>query len=183
MRLRAGDKHHLRKSAPQKAQNQSGERNERLSDLCFSICRFSEVVFILRAQPHAQSLFLFPIVFGMNMKMKVLRTNSAQSSVIDTEESRHNQRKDQCMSLTLCFTTQQVDHQREYKTKGSETMAYHPGGEGGRGWLSAKVLREALWEDEKRKNRKRSLNRRSELISKCRHENKFHLSSFQPPVS
>ena len=32
-------------------------------------------------------------------------------------------------------------------------MAYHQGGEGGRGWLSAKVLREALWEDEKRKNR------------------------------
>ena len=30
-------------------------------------------------------------------------------------------------------------------------MAYHQGGEGGRGWLSAKVLREALWEDEKRK--------------------------------
>ena len=33
-------------------------------------------------------------------------------------------------------------------------MAYHQGGEGGRSWLSAKkVLREALWEDEKRKNR------------------------------
>ena len=32
-----------------------------------SICRFSEVVFILRAQPHAQSLFLFPIVFGINL--------------------------------------------------------------------------------------------------------------------
>ena len=35
--------------------------------MCFSICRFSEVVFILRAQPHAQSLFLFPIVFGINL--------------------------------------------------------------------------------------------------------------------
>ena len=33
-------------------------------------------------------------------------------------------------------------------------MAYHQGGEGGRGRLSAKVLREALWEDEKRKNKK-----------------------------
>ena len=31
------------------------------------ICRFSQVVFILRAQPHAQSLFLFPIVFGINL--------------------------------------------------------------------------------------------------------------------
>ena len=36
--------------------------------LCFSICRFSQVVFILRAQPHAQSLFLFPIVFGINLR-------------------------------------------------------------------------------------------------------------------
>ena len=32
-------------------------------------------------------------------------------------------------------------------------------------------------------NKDRSLHRRSELISKCRHENKFYLSSFQPPVS
>ena len=47
--------------------NQSGERNERLPDLCFSICRFSQVVFIPRAQPHAQPLFLFPIVFGINL--------------------------------------------------------------------------------------------------------------------
>ena len=72
----------------------------------------------------------------INMKMKVLRTNSAQSSVIDTEESRHNQRKDQFVSLTLCFTTQQVDRQREYKTKGNETMAYHHGGGGGRKGLA-----------------------------------------------
>ena len=43
------------------------ERNERLPDLCFSICRFSQVVFIPQAQPHAQSLFLFPIVFGINL--------------------------------------------------------------------------------------------------------------------
>ena len=48
----------------------SGERNERLPDLCFSICRFNEVVFILRAQPHAQSLFLFPIVFGINYRKR-----------------------------------------------------------------------------------------------------------------
>ena len=34
-------------------------------------------------------------------------------------------------------------------------MAYHHGGEGGKGWLSAKVLRVALREDEKRKNEKR----------------------------
>ena len=39
----------------------------RLPDLCFSICRFSQVVFIPQAQPHAQSLFLFPIVFGINL--------------------------------------------------------------------------------------------------------------------
>ena len=66
MRLRSGDKHHLRKSADRKAQI-SPERNEHLPDLCFSICRFSQVVFIPRAQPHAQSLFLFPIVFGINL--------------------------------------------------------------------------------------------------------------------
>ena len=50
-----------------KSTNQSGERNERRPDLCFSICRFSQVVFIPRAQPHAQSLFPFPIVFGINL--------------------------------------------------------------------------------------------------------------------
>ena len=50
--------------------------------------------------------------------MKVLQTNSAQSSVIDTEESRHSQRKDQLVSLALCFTTQQVDRQKIYKKAG-----------------------------------------------------------------
>ena len=44
-----------------------GERSERLPDLCFSICRFSQVVFIPWAQPHTQSLFLFPIAFGINL--------------------------------------------------------------------------------------------------------------------
>ena len=33
----------------------------------FVLCRFSRVVFIHRVQPHAQSLFLFPIVFGINL--------------------------------------------------------------------------------------------------------------------
>ena len=50
-----------------KSTNQSGERNEHLPDLCFSIWRFSQVVFIPRSQPHAQSLFLFPIVFCINL--------------------------------------------------------------------------------------------------------------------
>ena len=66
MRLRLGNKHHLR-ICRSKSTNQFGERNERLPDLCFSICRFSQVVFIPQAQPHAQSLFLFPIVFGINL--------------------------------------------------------------------------------------------------------------------
>ena len=66
MRLLSGEKHHLRKSADRK-RNQSGERNERLLDLCFAICRFSQVVFIPRTQLHAQYLFLFPIVFGINL--------------------------------------------------------------------------------------------------------------------
>ena len=46
--------------SPQVA-NGLGDRNERLPDLCFSICRFSQVVSIPRAQPHAQSLSLFPM--------------------------------------------------------------------------------------------------------------------------
>ena len=68
MRLRLGNKHHLHeKTCRSKSRNQFGERNKRLPDLCFSICRFSQVVFIPQAQPHAQSLFLFPIVFGVNL--------------------------------------------------------------------------------------------------------------------
>ena len=49
--------------------HKSGRRSLRSPDwfLCFSICRFSQVVSIARAQPHAQSLFLFPIVFGINI--------------------------------------------------------------------------------------------------------------------
>ena len=49
--------------------HKSGVLSAHWTDLCFSICRFSQVVFILRAQPHAQSLFLFPIVFGINVTM------------------------------------------------------------------------------------------------------------------
>ena len=50
-----------------KSTNQEGMRSAHRTDLWFSICRFSQVVFIPRAQPHAQSLFLFPIVFGFNL--------------------------------------------------------------------------------------------------------------------
>ena len=46
--------------------HKSGRRPAHRTDLGFSICRFSQVVFIPQAQPHAQSLFLFPIVFGIN---------------------------------------------------------------------------------------------------------------------
>ena len=64
------DKHHLRKSADRKGQisrrGLSGERKERAPELCFVICRFSQVVFIHRVQLHAQSLFLFPIIFGID---------------------------------------------------------------------------------------------------------------------
>ena len=68
MRLRSGDKHHLRKlGCRSKNTNQSGEPNERFPDLCFSICRYSQVVFIPRAQPHAQSLFLFSIIFAISL--------------------------------------------------------------------------------------------------------------------
>ena len=46
-----------------KSTNLEGVRSAHRTDLCFSICRLSQVVFIPRAQPHAQSLFLFPILF------------------------------------------------------------------------------------------------------------------------
>ena len=67
VRLRSGD----RSTPPEKicrskSTNQEGLRCGQRTDLCFSICRFSQVVSIPRAQPHAQSLFLFPIVFGIN---------------------------------------------------------------------------------------------------------------------
>ena len=50
---------HPEKSCRSQSTNQSGEWNKRLTDLqlCFSICRFSQVVRFPRAQPHAQSLF------------------------------------------------------------------------------------------------------------------------------
>ena len=53
--------------------HKSGRRSFRSPNwFVLSICRFSQVVFIPPAQPHAQSLFLFPIVFGINMYMAVL---------------------------------------------------------------------------------------------------------------
>ena len=67
MRLHSGDKHHLRKSADRKAQISTVSGTN-----AFLICAFRSadflrpVVFIPRAQPHAQSLFLFPIVLGIN---------------------------------------------------------------------------------------------------------------------
>ena len=41
-----GDKPYLRKSTRSQSTNQSAELNERLPDLCFAICRFSQVRFI-----------------------------------------------------------------------------------------------------------------------------------------
>ena len=69
-----GDKHNLRKSANCKAQvsTMCGVND---TDLCVAICRFSQVVCDLQIfsgcichleQLHAQSPFLFPIVFGIN---------------------------------------------------------------------------------------------------------------------
>ena len=45
----------------QRIANQSGEQNKRLTDLCFVICRFSQVVLTFcPEQAHAQSPFQFP---------------------------------------------------------------------------------------------------------------------------
>ena len=56
-----GDKPYLRKST------ESAKLNKRLPDLCFAICRFSQVKVYHPEPPHAQPLFLFPIVFGINL--------------------------------------------------------------------------------------------------------------------
>ena len=59
-------------------------RSAHRTDLCFSICRFSQVVFIPRAQPHAQSLFVFPIVFGINLIhfFDEKKDGAAESSIV-----------------------------------------------------------------------------------------------------
>ena len=64
-----------------KSTNQEGVRSAHRTDLCFSNCRFSQVVFIPRAQPHAQSLFLFPIVFGINHDYNVVARAFARSAL------------------------------------------------------------------------------------------------------
>ena len=55
----------LRKSANRNAQI-SVIHSAHYTDLCFAICRFSQVVCHLE-QLHAQSPFLFPIVFSINL--------------------------------------------------------------------------------------------------------------------
>ena len=56
-------------------------RSAHRTDLCFSICRFSQVVFIPRAQPHAQSPFLFPISFGINLIHFFMRRRTVQPEI------------------------------------------------------------------------------------------------------
>ena len=60
------EKHHLRKSTDRKAQIRRSERNERLTHFALqSIDFLAGSVYDLQ-QPHAHSLFLFPIVFGLD---------------------------------------------------------------------------------------------------------------------
>ena len=62
-----GDKHNLRKTANCKAQiSTMGGVND--TDLCVAICIFSGCVCHLE-QLHAQSPFLFPIVFSINVSL------------------------------------------------------------------------------------------------------------------
>ena len=60
-----GDKHNLRKSANRNAQI-SVINSAHRTDLCFAICRFLRLCCHLE-QLHAQSPFLFPIVFSINL--------------------------------------------------------------------------------------------------------------------
>ena len=82
------------------------------TDLCFSICRFSQVVFIPQAQPHAQSLFLFPIVFGINTnkkRRKFLATKQEKGhtlifSALRIQNSSWNVELSRERTLTLAFS-------------------------------------------------------------------------------
>ena len=61
-----GDKHNLRKSANRNAQI-SVINSAHRTDLCFAICRFFSGCVCHLEQLHAQSPFLFPIVFSINL--------------------------------------------------------------------------------------------------------------------
>ena len=132
MRLRLGNKHHLRKSADRKAQISSvHERNERLPDLCFSICRFSQVVFIPQAQPHAQSIFLFPIVFGINLihffDISTRKNGAAGNSIVCFAasipcQSRHlTVRRMRTVSKSATFLATESVNSAPFKLKRGET--------------------------------------------------------------
>ena len=61
-----GDKHNLRKSANRNAQI-SVIHSAHCTDMCFAICRFSQVVLVTSNNFTHNLLFLFPIVFGINL--------------------------------------------------------------------------------------------------------------------
>ena len=61
-----GDKHNLRKSANRNAQV-SVIHSAYCTDLCFAICRFSQVVFVTSNNFTHNLLFLFPIVFSISL--------------------------------------------------------------------------------------------------------------------
>ena len=61
-----GYKHNLRKSANRNAQI-SVIHSAHYTDLCFAICRFSQVVFVTSNNFTHNLLFLFPIVFSINL--------------------------------------------------------------------------------------------------------------------
>ena len=66
MRLRLGNKHHLRNLQIEKHKSVRWAERTPSWFVLFDLQIFSGV-FIPQAQPHAQSLFLFPIVFGINL--------------------------------------------------------------------------------------------------------------------
>ena len=56
-----------RKGLLSQSTNQSAKLNARLPDLCFAICRFSQVRFITPSHLTHNLFFYFPIVFGINL--------------------------------------------------------------------------------------------------------------------
>ena len=60
--------------------------------------------------------------------MKVLITNSAQSSVVDTEESHHNHNESTNWFPLHCVSRPGRSIVRKNTTKRSKTVAYYQGG-------------------------------------------------------
>ena len=121
-----GDKPYLKKSTDRKAQIRTA-----FVQLSGLICAFRSAdfrrwcLFIPRAQPHAQSLFLFPIVFGINLihffDISTRKNGAAGNSIVCFAasiacQSRHlTVRRMRTVSKSATFWQRKVWTQRHSK--------------------------------------------------------------------